>query len=145
MRVFLAFLIAPLWVLAAVTLLASAIMSPHPWGYPWTYAIIGMGALFGYGGTVVIGLPAFYILRARGFTAFRVSLFIGFGAGLLTWYLFLAAFAVAAHTPVDSHLIIGFATSLMSAASLLAGVLGTLVGATIWLIVRPDRQHPSSN
>jgi hypothetical protein len=138
MRTFLAFLVAPLWVVAAVGLLAVVITTPHPWQDPWMYSIVATGAIYGYGGTVIIGVPAFYILRARGYTALRVALATGFAAGVLTWLGFLAAISVLLHAAVD-HLLVGFATSPRSLAFWVAGLLGAVVGATIWLIARPDR------
>ena len=139
MRTLIAFLVAPLWVVAPVGLLAITMTTPHPWQNPSMYAIVATGTLFGYGGTVILGLPALYILRARGYTAFWVALLTGFTAGALTWLVFLAVISLLLHASVDRQCLSMFATSPRSLAFWVAGVLGVAVGATIWWIIRPDR------
>ena len=60
-RTAVAFLIAPLWVPAAVAPFAIS-WAPYSEQRHWIYITIIIATIFGYGGTLMLGLPAFLIL-----------------------------------------------------------------------------------
>ena len=140
-RTALAFLVAPLWVPATTTLLA---VGTFPYAEQLgIYIITVIAAIFAYGGTATLGLPAFLILRARGHTAFWFAPALGFGVGVITWAIFmilLGLFLDKNWTFVTHDIVNNPAQRLIFPAT---GALGATVGATLWLIARPDREHPS--
>jgi hypothetical protein len=79
-RTFVAFLVAPLWVPAATAPYAVH-MFPYPEQRHWIYITIIIGAIVAYGGMLMLGVPAFLILRARNHTAFWVAAVLGFAIG----------------------------------------------------------------
>jgi hypothetical protein len=130
-----AFLVAPLWVPAAVAPLAAQ-MFPRVAERQWIYITLIIATIFAYGGTLVLGVPAFLALRARRYTAFWIAAALGFVVGGLTWFVFFVLFALSLGIGI------GWPNAVdMSRGLLLPGVLGSIVGATLWLIARPDLGH----
>jgi hypothetical protein len=135
-----AFAIAPLW----VPLLAAPVFRFYVWPDPAQVHWVAIGtiisATFAYVGCVVLGLPLFRWLIARGLVSFWIAPFAGFVIGVVTWLLFMACFALMLGEGAQ-----GVALALADAPKhlrflLLPAGVGALVGATIWLIARPDRQ-----
>jgi hypothetical protein len=77
-RSLVAFLVAPLWVPLVMTPLASLYMFSSPNQGPWVVITTFPGVVFGYGGTLAFGLPAFAVLRSRQMTAFWIAPVLGF-------------------------------------------------------------------
>jgi len=133
-----AFLNAPLWVPAIAAGWTTWILAPDaPRGLiPITAAIAGV---LGYGGTLVIGAPLCIVMRARRRTSFWMALVAGFGAGAATWLIFVGALALwfggSSMLVVHNTLI----ERPPAGAAVPCGVVGIIVGATLWLIARPDR------
>jgi hypothetical protein len=140
-RTVLAFLVAPLWVPAATTLLA---IGTFPYAEQrGIYIITIIAAIFAYGATAMLGLPAFLILRARGHTAFWFASALGFGVGVITWAIFMILLGLSlgnSWTFVTHDIVNNPAQRLIFP---LTGALGAAVGATLWLIARPDRERRS--
>jgi hypothetical protein len=134
-RTFTAFLVAPLWVPAAMVPLAAQ-MFPHPGQRHWIYITVIIAAIFAYGGTMVLGVPAFLMLRARRYTSFRTAAALGFAIGGLTGAAFLVLFALSLGNSVAfiRHQAVNMTWWLLPGC----GVLGLIVGGTLWLIARPD-------
>jgi hypothetical protein len=96
-------------------------------GLLWPLSLAMIGAGLAYGGVVILGMPMFWIMRARRWLFLWAAIAAGFFAGMLTWY--------------------GFSALTSSGAGLFPlrplwiwpGVCGAAVGAAMWLIVRPDR------
>jgi len=135
-KIVLAFLIAPLWVPAAAIPFAVFVF-PHPEQRHWIYFTTIIAAIFAYGGVAALGLPAFLILRNRKHTSFWIAPALGFGVGIVTLVAFLALFALSLGSPRP------FANVMPNSLAqwltfLLTGALGAAVGATLWLIARPD-------
>jgi hypothetical protein len=131
-----AFLIAPLWAVAATVIFAFHAF-PHSEQQPWIYITVTIGAAFAYGGTAVLGIPAFLFLRRRQQNSFWIAVLAGFVAGAITWNVFFVLFGLS----LENRLAfiwqqMGRTTSLE--ATLFVGVLGSAIGATLWLIARPD-------
>jgi hypothetical protein len=142
-RSFVAFLVAPLWVPLVMIPLASLYMFSSPNQGPWVAITIFLGVIFGYGGTLAFGLPAFAVLRSRQVTAFWIAPVLGFIIGAVTWQIFMVFFALMmsdGHLSTAAH---GIKQTLGDPVKMLFAVgpggLGALVGATLWLIARPDR------
>ena len=142
-RTALAYLVAPLWVPAATAIYALH-MFPYPEQHHWIYVTIIIGAVFGYAGTLALGMPAFFVLRARSHTALWTAVVLGFGIGGLTWLVFTVLFVLSLGNSFT--FILHEAANPTSWLPLLpTGVLGSIVGATWWLVARPDRvEHLSS-
>ncbi len=79
---------------------------------------------------VAFGLPAFLILRAAKLTAFWISILTGGAIGGLT--VSGLVFCIQ-YPPYRSIAVLSVA--------LAGGMLGSIIGATFWLIARPDRRQ----
>jgi hypothetical protein len=135
-RISIAFLVAPLWVPAATAPLAVFIF-PHPGQYYWIIITIIIATIFAYGGTLMLGVPAFLILCAHNHTSFWTAAALGFGVGGLTWMAFIVLFAVSLGNSLT--FILHEAANFAGWWPVLpTGALGSIVGATLWLIARPD-------
>jgi hypothetical protein len=136
-----AFIVAPFWVpLVVGSLTAVPPVSDTLPTYWW--ALTGLVSwFFAYLGAFALGVPAFlFFLRARGMTALWFSAVLGFVAGAITWAIFwvcLVQFLGVKLRGAEGAVVeaLKFHGMLFSAA----GLLGLLVGVTIWLIARPDR------
>jgi hypothetical protein len=134
----LAFLIAPLWVPAAIVPFAAQAF-PYPEQGHWIYISAIIAAIFAYAAVAAFGMPAFVILRARDFTALWIAPVLGFGVGIITWVIFIVLFGVSLGNGWSfvSH---DLASNSAHWWPLLpTGTLGAVVGATFWVIARPDR------
>lgn len=138
-RTALAFLIAPLWVPAAAVPFAGH-MFPYPEQRHWIYITVIIAAIFAYGGVAALGLPAFRLLRTRKHTAFWIAPVLGFAVGVTTWVVFIVLFGLSLGNSWSfvSHDLVSNSAHLW--AFLPTGALGAAVGATLWLIARPDRE-----
>lgn len=137
-RTVLAFLIAPLWVPAGAWPYA-AYMFPYPGQQHWILMTTIVATVFAYGGTAALGIPAFLLLRARKYTSFWIAPVLGFAAGVATWQVFLVLFGLSlghSWSFVLRELVNG---SARLDNYLPAGPLGSAIGATLWLVARPDR------
>jgi hypothetical protein len=131
-----AFFIAPL----AVPLLMLPWLSSGHLATGWILTAMVIAALVSYAGTLALGMPAYFLLRARGLTAAWIAGAAGFVIGALMWLVFSVLFPLS----LDQGLAgVRFAlTDLHSLQGVLwpGGVLGAIVGALFWVIARPDRQ-----
>ena len=98
-----------------------------------------VSVIFAYIGVVLLGIPAYLFLRARGWTSFWVAPFLGFAVGAVMWLVFSAVFALA----LDQG-IAGVRSSLSDPGTLSGvlwpgGIVGAAVGVAFWLIARPGR------
>ena len=137
-RTVLAFLIAPLWVPAAAVPFAVRAF-PYPEQRHWIYITVFIAAIFAYGGVAALGMPAFRLLRARKHTAFWIAPILGFAVGVVAWLVFIVLFGLSLGNSwaFVSHDLASNSAHL--SAFLPTGALGAAVGATLWLIARPDR------
>jgi hypothetical protein len=131
-----AFLVAPLWVPAVMVPFAVR-MFPYPAQGRWIYITVVIAAIFAYGGTLVLGVPAFLLLRARHYRSFGTAAVVGFAIGGLTAVAFFLLLALSLGGTFAGIWREGVKVNfwLLPAA---CGVLGSIVGATLWLIARPD-------
>ncbi len=137
-RTTLAFLVAPLWAPAAAVPFAARAF-PYPEQRHWIVITVIIAAIFAYGGVAALGIPAFRLLRASKHTAFWIAPILGFAVGVATWLVFIVLFGLSlgnSWTFVSNDLV---TNSAHFWAFLPTGALGAAVGATLWLIARPDR------
>jgi hypothetical protein len=139
-RTRIAFLVAPLWVPLAAALVFRLIVWRDPAQAHWVVIGTALSALFAYGGSYLLGLPLFRWLLSRGLVSMWIASTVGFVIGAVTWLVFMACFTTfLGQGPVG-------AASAIAPQQLsflfIPGGLGALVGMTLWLIARPDRQTP---
>jgi hypothetical protein len=113
---------------------------PYPEQHHWIYITIVIAAIFAYGGVLTLGMPAFFVLRALNHTSLWIALVLGFGIGVVTGCVFLFLFGLSLGNRL-SFVWQDFAANVVNWPwpFLLVGALGAVVGATLWLIARPDR------
>jgi hypothetical protein len=111
---------------------------PDPEQHHLIYLTTIIAAIFAYGGMLTLGVPAFLILRAGNHTAFWIAAVLGFAIGGLTWVVFFVLFGISLG---NSPTFVGREAGNVAtwSAVLPTGALGSIVGATLWLIARPDR------
>ena len=131
-----AFFIAPL----AVPLLMLPWLSSGPLAAGWILTAVLITALLTYAGTLALGMPAYFFLKARGLTALWIAGVVGFVIGAWMWLVF----SVLLPLSLDQGLA-GVRLALTDLHSLRGvlwpgGVLGAIVGTLFWVIARPDRQ-----
>jgi hypothetical protein len=127
-RTVLAFLVAPL----CLPVIAAAILVVSPAGQPGL-GFIFITAILAYAGMIAFGLPAFLILRAARVTDFLITILTGFAIGGLTGSGLV--FCIQ-YPPERSPAWIAVLFVILA-----GGILGSIIGATFWLIARPDRQR----
>jgi hypothetical protein len=131
-----AFFVAPL----AVPLLLLPWLSSGHLAPGWMLTAIVIAALVSYAGTLVLGVPAYFLLRARRLTAAWIAGVAGFVIGALMWLVFSVLFPLSLDQGLSG---VRFAlTDLHTLKGVIwpGGVLGAIVGALFWVIARPDRQ-----
>jgi hypothetical protein len=137
MRVAIAFLITPL---AVPLLMLPWLFSGHM-ASPLIVIVMFITTLVSYAGTLVLGIPAYLLLIARGMTAAWIAAAVGFVIGGLMWLVFSVLLVLSLGQGLAG---VRFAlTDLHSLRGILwpGGSLGAIVGALFWLIARPDKQH----
>ena len=134
-------LISPLWVPFFAMLWAA--FTPPFLGMrgmssgSWMSAATAVGAMIGYAGIVILGIPAHLLLRRRS-PSIWVYLAIWFGVGLAAWtIIFFVLFASNGLRPALAYLVetIVYRPHVPSRIA----AVWAVVGMTFWLIVRPDK------
>lgn len=137
-----ALVLAPLWVPGAVALYSALVAFPSSEQRHWIFITTLVAAAFAYFGTLAIGVPAYLLIRRWNEKSLLAACALGFVIGALTWVVFALVFPLSLGTGFS-----GAATSVHRAITSDAwwlmpiGSLGATVGATIWIIVRPDRNR----
>jgi hypothetical protein len=137
-----AFLYAPLWVPLIVVLVGSGISTPSGPSASGLIIPAVIAAFFAYLGMMVIGIPAYLFLRWRRWTSLWPAAAVGFVAGFAManlvglavvgfWGGWTAAVRKVVLDPSANDLVAGLVSALV----------GVLVAATAWLIIRPDRER----
>jgi hypothetical protein len=139
-------MIAPLWVAALffLVVLQSDDLPNHALA---VMIMTVIGAVTGYAGSLLIGLPGFLLLRKHGITSWRGITFLGFAAGMVACFVFMVAVGISTGkvTPgevVRAMLRYDIFWSVLSEV-LAGGFVGAVVGFTVWLIARPDKDIES--
>jgi hypothetical protein len=132
--------IAPLAV--PLLLLPWLLWQPGKLGAIWVVTAMVISAFVSYLGTLLVGIPTYFLLSRRGYTAAWIAAAAGSAIGALMWLIFSVLFALSfdqgavgvRFALTDPHALRGVMWP--------GGVLGGAVGAIFWLIARPDRQTP---
>jgi hypothetical protein len=134
-------LVSPLWVpffaalWAASTLPLRGISGMSSGS--WMSAATAVGAMVGYAGIVILGIPAHLFLRQR-YPSLWAYLAIWFGVGLAAWaIMFFGSFASYGLRPALAYLTETIVHRPHVPITIAA--VWALVGMTFWLIVRPDK------
>lgn len=137
-RSVIAFVVAPLSVPLVVSI-CWFVRDPGIGGVIAT--IIAVSAILTYTGTFAFGIPAFLFLRSRNLTAFWIAPITGFIIGATMSTIVTASYMVGLGGSLQDA-INEIHEELTKSQSLLGwpGLLGTIVGVTLWLIARPDRK-----
>lgn len=145
LRTFAAFLIAPLWVPLLLYPYALFVMLPYAGQQRGIVVIVGL--IFSYGGVLLFGLPAFLYLRSRNLTAPWIAVALGFAVGPIVWLMFLFLFGLALGLGVRLSLDTLLSEWTLQKVMMLGvpGLLGALIGITLWAIARPDRPRASTD
>jgi len=131
LRVVVAFLVAPLVVpIFAVVYFRGLLFDSFV-----VVMVLSLSTIAACAGTLLFGVPAYFLLRSRNWTAFWLAAALGFIAGGLTWWVFSGVRVME-----DS---LGFKPvwdlNLMVEAFWPFGPVGAVVGSLLWFIARPDR------
>ncbi len=138
-RTAIAFVVSPLWTpLAAGLFFGVAVLTDttriHAADVRLIASAVVGSALLTYFGKFVLGYPAFRYLRARGMTSVWRAMGLGFVAGAVMWALVAFWLGLWKYGGVTLALYQSY-----NEVYLPAELLGLIIGATFWLIARPDR------
>jgi len=134
-----ALVIAPLWAPLFATPYASHSLFTAPPQWPWVVLIGLMTAAVTYLSMGLIGIPAYLWLRRRPDASIGLAAMVGAAAASLSWVVFLFAFHGLAMVRFP-NLNLMVRAAIAGGWRYQAGVtgLGALIGATFWIIARPD-------
>ena len=136
-RTVIAFIAAPLWVPVAVGVVAYTLES----GHDLSVAVDMLyNAFVAYLGAFALGLPTFLFLRSRKMTTFWIATLSGCIIGGVWGVMFTTGLIFYFGGIGAIQKLVGGNGNLVQ-MSLSPTLLGMIVGATVWLIVRPDRGH----
>lgn len=140
-RVQLAFVVAPLWVPLALWGFAS--LGSYPTPGDWPLLIAAVSTMCAYIGVLVIGLPAFLLMRAERWTASWMAAVAGLLAGLVISYTALVVVCLLRGPHFVNWTALRDALDVQFLS--VSAVVGALVSITLWLIARPDRHAVPRN
>jgi Na+(H+)/acetate symporter ActP len=135
-RTVIAFIVAPLWVPVAAGVAASTL---EPGDNLSVAVDMFYNAFVAYLGAFALGLPAFLFLRYRKMTTFWIATPTGCIIGGVWGVIFTTSLIFYGGGIGVIQKVFGGSGNLVQ-MSLSPALLGIIVGATVWLIVRPDRQ-----
>jgi hypothetical protein len=141
-------LIAPLWIPVAIAIYTALFSSPPHFAEniskgEWIGIATSGGLLFGYIFMFAVGWPAHILLRMRNFRAFPHYVIIWFALAIMLWLvLFIVIFAGDGINFTFEYLVETIFYRTQVPVSF--GIIGAIVGATFWIIVRPDRNKLST-
>jgi hypothetical protein len=138
-RTAIAFVVSPLWTPLAVALffgvgVIADTTQIHSADIRLIASAVVISALLTYFGMFALGYPSFRYLRARGMTSVWRAMGLGFVAAAVMWALVAFWLGLWKYGGVTLALYQSFNDVYLPAES-----LGLIIGATFWLIARPDR------
>jgi len=134
-----AFIVAPLWVPLVFAPLAQFVIFPYPGQGLAVTITVFLAAIFSYGGMILFGIPAFRLFRAHHLTSCWIAGFVGFFIAVIVSLLFFFLFGISLGNGVGDSLLGSLSASATWVSVGGTGPMGILVGITLWLIARPDR------
>ena len=136
-RTVIAFIVAPLWVPVAAGVVAYTF---EPTDRLSVAVDMLYNAFVAYLGAFALGLPAFLFLRSRKMTTFWIATLSGCIIGGVWGAMFTTGLIFYFGGIGAIQKLFGGNGNLVQ-MSLSPALLGMIVGATVWLIVRPDIGH----
>jgi hypothetical protein len=132
------FLVAPM--VPALVLVGSGILFGQ--GAPWTAAIT-VAALLGYPLALLLGVPVYVLLTAKGWNGFRIYAFVGalFGAAIYLLYFPPSDYADAIGKLFERSLGIDAGSLTELGKMLLSMMSGTIATASFWLVTQLPRSR----
>jgi hypothetical protein len=137
-RLVIAFLVAPF---VAPVLLIPYIRSMTTTSTWFVFAFI-VSTVVAYAGVFAFGVPAYFVLRSRNWTALWIACLLGAVVGVVVWLIFSAAFALLLDEGIAGVRLALTDPSTLKGVIWPGAVVGAVVGAAFWLIARPDHQTP---
>jgi hypothetical protein len=132
-----AFIVAPLWVPLLAVAYTLYLSLRHVGPVVWAHAAVL--SIFAYIVVFALVSAVFRWLWSRGWTAGRTAAVVGAALAVLTCMAAVLSFNLASGAELRGPTLADFLRSEFLLFVLMApGLVGALVGATIWLIARPD-------
>jgi hypothetical protein len=135
-RSIIAFLVAPL---AAPVLLIPYVRSMTTTSTWFVFALI-ISAIMAYAGVFIFGVPAYFFLRTRSWTALWIAPLVGFLIGALMWLVFGAIFALVLDEGISGVRLVLTDPATLRGVIWPGGIIGAAIGIILRLIARPDQQ-----
>jgi hypothetical protein len=140
-RLIAAFLIGPLWVPLPAVVLACFMAD---WRSLLGFA--GVGAALAYAGAFLLGLPAFLYLRRIGRVGPGAASGLGFIVGIIMWNVFTGGLSMLVDGCGFTCAVRTVSQNFSDPRGLLVmlgpAIVGSLVGVTVWWILRPLLSPP---
>jgi hypothetical protein len=137
MRQVIAFLVAPLVV--PLLFLAVLYLSPSPTA-PFFGTALFISGFIAYVGIFMFGIPIYEFLRARNLTAFWIAPAAGVVVGAIMMYVFFVLLGLFFGSSISDTLSDFGRPDVLLFSLGFGAPAGAAVGATFWLIARPDRR-----
>jgi hypothetical protein len=140
-RTIFAFLLAPLWFVPAALLLSV--------DFPWPVSLMAVGfhTVVGYIATLLFGLPGYLFLRRRSVLHLPIALVLGFVAGAVMRLVYLGFYTIIMPEcdwqDAFDNVAEAITTYPRIGTLLVPGIFGSLIGASLWAILRPTLTGPS--
>ena len=110
-----------------------------PSGSALVFALI-YGAVVGYGGMLIFGVPTWIIARSRGWTSLWIALVFGVVFGFIAWFAAGVLLSLSLEEDITLAIRLTFQPPYRYGAFWPGASLGALVALVFWLVARPDRQ-----
>ena len=106
---------------------------------PFSAVFLAVSIFVSFCAVFLLGLPTYYFLQDKKWTAFWIAPLAGFAVATVAWYAFnfLLGMALVSDKLYALSRLINI--DLLEGALLILGPIGAVVGAFVWLIARPDR------
>ncbi|HEY6715176.1 MAG TPA: hypothetical protein VI232_02430 [Reyranella sp.] len=123
-----------------VPLLVTAYFSSWRLGNYGNYVLVAFfSTIISSSGVLLLGVPAYLLLRARKWTAFWIAPVAGFIVAAVAWYVFLSLLGLSSVRSLSDFL--SGLTDLRAFEMVFwpIGPIGVVAGVLVWFIARPDR------
>jgi hypothetical protein len=110
--------------------------------WPPTHGVFGFifGVFAAYGGMIIFGVPAYFILRRKTWAGLPVAVGLGAIFGAIIWFAVGALFVLSLGENLDAVSRMLTDENWRQGALWPAAPLGAAVAIGSWLIIRPDRR-----
>ena len=134
-RRIIAFVVAPL----LVPILLAHYLYTLAANETWFMVALMFSVAIAHGGTFILGVPIYLLMRARNWTSFWIAPLLGFFAAGFMWLGFAALLALLLDQGMSGVRVVLTNPHGLSDVMWPFGPLGAIVGMAFWLIARPDK------